>query len=135
MISRTLIIWSLFCSYNGTHMPCSDGFIRSAGSNMNCYGVRHWNRLIKIPGDTDCYYCINNMTCLIHTYYCWVVLVTVPDNLSTIKLPVYIVTLPGTCYTFCSGILLMYTYTLHFMYFLFHIYSSCTHYSCTLMTL
>ena len=46
--------------------------------------MEHWKRLIKIPGDTDCYYCINNMICLIHVYYCWVVLVTVPVILSTI---------------------------------------------------
>ena len=46
------------------------------------------------------------MTCLIHVYYCLVVLVTVPDNLSTIMLLVYFVTLPGTCYTLCYGTLL-----------------------------
>jgi len=75
-------------------------------------GMRHWKRLIKIPGGTDCYCCINNMSCLIHVYYCFVVLVTVPDHLSAIMLHVYFVTLPGTCYTFCGGILLMYMYIL-----------------------
>jgi len=54
----------------------------------------HWKRLIKIPGGTDCYYCIIIMTCLIHVYYCLVVLVTVPDHLSAIMLYVYCV----TCY-------------------------------------
>ena len=88
-------------------------------------GMGHWKRLIKIPGGTDCYYCINNMTCLIHIYYRLVVLIPIPDNLSTIMLhvwPVYFIPLPDTCYTFCGSILLMYTYTLHFMYFLCHIY-------------
>jgi len=86
----------------------------------------HWKRLIKIPGDTDCYYCINNMTCLIHVYYCLVVLVTVRDKLSAILLPVYFVTLPGTCYTFCGGILLMYMYTsaLHIFCFLYTLQTS-----------
>ena len=65
---------------------------------------------------------INNMTCLIHVYYCLVVLVTIPDNLSAIMLPVYFVTLSDTCYTFCYGTLFMSTYTLHTMYFLFHIF-------------
>ena len=51
-------------------------------------GMGHWKRLIKIPGGTDCYYCIKNMTCLIHIYYCIVVLVTVPEHLSVIMLPV-----------------------------------------------
>ena len=55
-------------------------------------GMGHWKRLIKMPGGTDCDYCINNMTCLIYAYYCLVVLVTVPDQLSTIMLHVYFVT-------------------------------------------
>ena len=75
----------------------------------------HWKRLIKILGGTDCYYCINNMTCLIHVYYCVVVLVTIPDILSTIMLPVDFATLPDTGYTSCGDILFMYTYTLHCM--------------------
>ena len=65
----------------------------------------HWKRLIKIPGGTDCYYCITFMTYLIHVYYCLVVLVTVPDHLFAIMLHEYVVPLPGTCYTFCGGIL------------------------------
>ena len=64
----------------------------------------HWKRLIKIPGGTNCYYWINDMTCLIHVCY----LVTVPDNLSAITLHGYFVTLPGACYTFCGGILRMF---------------------------
>jgi len=62
------------------------------------------------------------MTCLIHVYYCLVVLVIIPNNLSTIMLPVCFVTRPDTCYTFCFDILLMSTYTLHTMYFLFLIF-------------
>ena len=88
----------------------------------------HWKRLIKIPGGTDCYYCINDMTCLIHVSY----LVTVPDQLSAIMLHVYFVTLPGTCYTFCGGILLMYMYTLHCIYSVFCI--PCRHHYCICTT-
>ena len=77
-------------------------------------GMGHWKRVIVIPGGTDCYYCINNMTCLIHVNYCFVVLATVPDHLSSIMLLVYGVTIPGTCYIFCGGILLM--YMLHCIY-------------------
>ena len=74
----------------------------------------YWKRLIKIAGGTD-YYCINNMTCLIHVSYCVVVLVTVPVILSTIMLPVDFATLPDACYTSCGDTLFMYTYTLHCM--------------------
>ena len=76
----------------------------------------HWKRLIKITGGTDCYYYINNMTCLIHVYYCVVVLVTIPDIFSTIMLSVDFATLPDTCYTSCGDTLFMYTYTLHCMH-------------------
>jgi len=31
-----LIIWSHSHSDRGTRMPCSDGFVWSAGSDMNC---------------------------------------------------------------------------------------------------
>ena len=75
----------------------------------------HWKILIKISGGTDCDYCINNMTYLIHVYSCLVVLVTVPDHLSSIMLHVYFVTLPDTCYTSCGDTLFMYMYTLHCM--------------------
>ena len=61
----------------------------------------HWKRLITIPGGTDCYYCINNMTCLIQVSYCVVVLVTVSVILSTIMLPVDFATLPDAYYTSC----------------------------------
>ena len=95
----------------------------------------HWKRLIKIPGGTDCYYWITNMTylrhvcycnmiCLIHVFYCLVVLVAVPDH------PV---TLPSTCYTFCSGIILMYMYTLHCIYSVSCI--PCRHHYCICTTL
>ena len=39
-------------------------------------GMGHWQSLIKIPGDTDCYYCINHMTCSMYVYYCSYILVT-----------------------------------------------------------
>ena len=65
--------------------------------------------MIIIPGGTDCYYYLKNMTCLIHVYYCVVVLVTVPIILSTIMLSV------DTCYTSCVDALFMYTYTMHCM--------------------
>jgi len=78
--------------------------------------MRHWKRLIKIPGGTDCSYYINNMTCPIHVSYCLVALVTIPDHLSLIMLHVYFVTLPDTCYTFCCGTLPMHGYTLPCIY-------------------
>ena len=64
--------------------------------------MRHWKSLIKIPSGTDRDYCINSMTYLIHVYYCVVVLVTIPDVLSTIMLPVDFATLPDACYTSCG---------------------------------
>jgi len=73
------------------------------------------------------------MTYLIHVYSCLVVLVTVPDHLSSIMLHVYFVTLPGTCYTFCGGILLMYMYTLHCISSIFCI--PCRHHYCIYTTL
>ena len=87
--------------------------------------MRRWKRLIKIPGGTDCYYWRNNVTCLIHVFYCLLVLVIVPDHLAAIMLHVYFVTLPGTCYPFCGGVLLMYMYTLYCIYSVFCI--SCRH--------
>ena len=90
----------------------------------------HWKRLIKIPGDTDCYYCINDMTCLIHVCY----LVTVPDHLSAIMLHVYCVyTALHIFYFLCLHILLMYKYTLHYIYSVFCI--PCRHHYCLCTTL
>ena len=94
--------------------------------------MRHWKRLIKIPGGSDCYYCVKNMTYLLHVYYCLVVLVTVPDHLFAIMLHVYVVPLPATCYAFCGGILLMYMYTLHCLYSVFCI--PCRHHYCLCTT-
>jgi len=37
--SGTLVIWSLSRSDHDTRRPCLDGFVRSAGSGMNC----QWN--------------------------------------------------------------------------------------------
>jgi len=36
MTTGMLVIWSLFHSNTGTHMPCSNGFVRIVGSDMNC---------------------------------------------------------------------------------------------------
>ena len=94
MTSGTLVIWSLSRLDNGTRRPCPDGFDWSAGSSMTASGMGHWKRLIIIPGGTDCYYCINNITCLIHVFYCLVVHVPVSDHFAVIMLPVYVVTLP-----------------------------------------
>jgi len=60
------------------------------------------------------------MTCLIHVYYCFVVLVTVPDTLSTMVLHVYAVTLPGRCYTFCYSTLLCISCIVMFHIFFVH---------------
>ena len=77
----------------------------------------HWRRLIKIPGGTDCYYCINHMTCLTHVYYCpFIFLLFLSDMLSTIMSPVYLITLSYICYTPCGNVLFMHTYTLHCIY-------------------
>ena len=51
-----------------------------------------------------------------------VVLVPIPDHLSAIMLPVLFVTLPGTCYTFCGGILFIYICILCIAYILFSVY-------------
>ena len=79
----------------------------------------HWKRLIKIPGDTDCYYYINIMTYLIHDS-CLVVLVTVPDQLSAIMLHVYFVTLLHVT----LSVVAYYSYTciLCIAYLLFSVY-------------
>ena len=74
-----------------------------------------------MPGGTDYYYCINKMTCLIHVYYCSVVLVIISDILSIIMPPIYLATLLDTCYTSCGDTLFMYMYTLH-PCILFHVY-------------
>ena len=75
-----------------------------------------WKRLIKIPCGTNCYYCINNRSFPRHVYYYSVVLITIPDILSTIVSLLYLVTLYIICYTSCSDTSFMYTYALHSMY-------------------
>ena len=81
----------------------------------------HWKRLIKISGGTDCYYCINNMTCPIHVSYWLVALVTSPDHLSLIMLPVYLVpflihvTLSVVAHYSCTSIFCI-AYTLLYVY-------------------
>jgi len=78
----------------------------------NASGMGHWKRLIKIPGGTDCYYWINHMTCSTHVYYCPFIFVTIPDLLSTIMTPVYLVPRSSICYTPCGNILFMAIYIL-----------------------
>ena len=114
MASRMLVIWSLSYLDNGTRMPCPDGFDSSTGSSMNCqwYGIQ--KRLIKIPSGTDCYYCINNMTYLIHVYYCLVILVIRPDILPTSISHIYCALHVET--------LFIYMNTLHSMYSLFYVF-------------
>ena len=53
-------------------------------------GMGYWRRLIKIPGSTDCYYCIIHMICSTYVYYCPFLFVTIPDMLSTIMSHVYL---------------------------------------------
>ena len=97
MTSGTLVIWSLSRLDNGTRMPCPDGFDWSGAPVWTASGMGHWKRLIEIAGGTDCYYWINNMTCLwinnmtcpIYVFYCLVVLVTVPDHLAAISILCY----------------------------------------------
>ena len=76
----------------------------------------HWKRLIKIPGGTNCYYCINHLRCSTHGYYCPFLFVTLPDMLSILMSPVYLIALLDICYTPCDDTLFMYMYTLHCIY-------------------
>ena len=96
-------------------------------------GMGHWKRLTKIPNGADCYYCIDNMTCLIHVYHCSLVLVTIPDSLSTIMSPVYLVSLPDTCYTSCGDILSCTDILCNSMYVVSCI--PCRHYYCIITAL
>ena len=116
MTSGTLVIWSLSRLDNGTRMPCPNGFSWSAGSNRTASGMGHWKRLIKIPGGTDCYYCLNHLTCSTHGYYSPFLFVTLPDMLSTLMSHVYLVALLDICYTPCGDTLFMYMYNLHCIY-------------------
>ena len=125
MTSGTLVIWLL--SLVWIMVPVGHVRMGSTGVRAPVWtasGMGHWKRLIIIPGGTDCYYCINNMTCLIHVYYCLVVLVTVPAHVFAIMRHVCIVTLPVLCYTFWGGILLMSMYTLHCLYSVLHCLSA-----------
>jgi len=72
-------------------------------------GMRHWKRLIKISGDTDCYYCINNMPCSLHMYYCSVI---------HCYIPWYSIHQHVTCISCisCGNTLFMCIYNLHSMY-------------------
>ena len=139
--SGTLIIWSLSRLDNGTRMPCRMGSTGVRALVWTASGMGHWKRLIKIPSDTACYYCINNMTYLIHVYYCVVVLVTVPVGLSTIMFPVdfatcyyscYFIHYHGTCrLCYITWYLLhfMWWHTLHVhIYLALHAFGSCLSY-------
>ena len=84
-------------------------------------GMGHWKRLIKIPGSTDYYYCINHTTCSTHVYYCpfyvcyysWYVL---HDHVTGI--PCYTFWI---CYTPCGNTLFMYS-ILCIAYILLYVY-------------
>jgi len=107
IMKRMFVIWSFSRSNNGTRMPCRMGSARVGAPVWTVSGMGHWKRLIKIPGDTDCYYRINNMTCSIYVYYYPFILVILPDILPTCIL-----------WTSCGDTLLMYPYTLYSIYFL-----------------
>jgi len=89
-------------------------------------GIRHWKRLIKIPGGTDCYYCINDMTWLSCYMYAILLLFMILYPISCYLYTCYftryhvtciLVTLPGICYTFC--IAWHTTHVLHCIYYTF----------------
>ena len=118
MTSRTPVIWSLSRSDNVTCSKVQIGSTRARAPVWTASGMGHWKRLIRIPGGTDCYYCLNDMTCLIHVCY----LVTGPENWSAIMLHVYLllclvhVTLSVVAYYACS--------TLHLFCFLYSLQTS-----------
>ena len=91
-------------------------------------GMGHWKTLIKIPGGTDFYYCIKDMTlpdtCML-SCYC-------SRYFIRYYVTCILVTLPGTCYTFCGGLLLLYMYTLHCISSIFCI--PCRHHYCLCTT-
>ena len=116
MTIGTLVIWSLSLL---DMVPVCHVRMGSTGIRVLVWtasGMGHWKRLIKIPGGIDCYYCVNNITCPIHVYYCSVIPITIPDILSTIMSPEHLVTLPDICCTSWGDTLSMYTHTLYFMY-------------------
>ena len=95
----------------------------NTGRKLKQYGQKNWDTYFgTYPGNGVLhYYCINNMTCLIHVYYCSVVLITIPDILYTIMSLVYLVTLSDTCYTSC-GDTYSCTRILRIPYIMFHVY-------------
>ena len=104
MTTGTLVIWSLSHLDNGTHIWMGLTGVRAPVWTAS--GMGHWKRLIKIPCGTDCYYCINNMTCPIHVSY-WL-----------LHLLLVLIIYPLSCYL----------YTL--LHFLIHVTLS-VRYSCT----
>ena len=110
----TLVIWAFSRLDHGTRMyHIRIGSTRVRAPVWTASGMGHWKRLNKISSRTDCYYCINHMTCPVHVYYCPFILVTVLDILSTTISCVYLALHVETQ--------LSCTLTLHFMYPLFHI--------------
>ena len=84
----------------------------------------------KIPCGTDCYYCINNMTCLIHIYI-----------IISLYLLLFLKRYPRSCYIYTLlHCLVHFTFSIIAHYCAYHvlfcsIYSLCIHHACTLMTL
>jgi len=78
--------------------------------------MRHWKKLIKILWDTDCFYCINHMTCSIHVYYCLYILFTFSAIWFTIMSHVYLILHVETHYSctriFCIPFILCFMYSL-----------------------
>ena len=95
-------------------------------------GMGHWKRLTKIPGGTDCYYCINHMTCSTHVYYCPFVIVTIAAMLFAIMSPVYHVTFSDIRYIPCGTMRFMYMYTMHCIWSVSCI--PCRHHDCICTT-
>ena len=151
MTSGTLVIWLLSRLDNGIRRPCPDGFDWSAGSSMNC---QWYGTLEESDYNTRWYWLLllyKYMTCLIHVYYlllflAWYMFTTCYCSLPDTCFLLYscisyctcsfiwdhviclVVTLPDTCYTFCSGILFVHMC----IYYIFYI--PCIHHHCLCTT-
>ena len=80
-------------------------------------GMGHWKRLIKIPGGTNGYYCINIMICLIHVYY-----VQLYSVLFLIFYPHHVTCIP--CYTSWYLLHSMWWQIIHVhVCYVFHVFS------------
>ena len=107
MTSGTLVIWSFSRLDNGTRMPCRMGSTGVRAPVWTASGMGHWKRVIKIAGGTDCYYCINDMTCLVHICYLVIVHATLSDILLLVYLLLYLahVILSVVAYDSCTCLL------------------------------